>query len=221
MLRVDRRTYSITSVTSIYLRLNGDWILRKNKWISNGSHHPNSLLQGCQSFANLILLRFSGGQCPHYRLAVVTCSRSAAKRLCVTSCGPSFYLTADKKECRLCSDNCTTCVGTASTCTSCNNTNVLHKSKCIESCPDGYFIHLENKRCERCSDKCKTCLDGWTDDSCSSCNRPYYLRKCAWFLSLAGSLDEVIAKSLPLNLFLLHGAWGNVHSSGHIRYSLG
>ena len=129
-----------------------------------------------------ISILFIVGSCDGHYIAGVQCSRATAKKQCVkiknpVDCGPGFYLNNGKTECLACSSDCVTCSGTASRCTSCNVTFVLHGSKCLEECPDGYYIHLKEKTCKRCSDKCKTCFDGFRNDRCSSCNEPYFLRK--------------------------------------------
>ncbi|XP_028406851.1 uncharacterized protein LOC114529293 [Dendronephthya gigantea] len=121
------------------------------------------------------------GSCDYYRFAAVFCSRATPKKECVKiknplDCGAGFFVNNTKRECLACSSDCVTCSGTASHCTSCNYTHVLHGSKCLEECPDGYYIDLEVKTCKRCSDRCKTCLDGVSNDKCSSCNKPYFLR---------------------------------------------
>ena len=105
------------------------------------------------------------------------CNRSTPGKECVQECGNGFYFSQSKKECEPCSGNCTSCAGTADTCSSCVVDLALHGTKCLDKCPDGYFINLKTMSCERCSAKCATCFDGWTNDTCSSCNKPYFLRK--------------------------------------------
>ncbi|XP_028407122.1 antigen WC1.1-like [Dendronephthya gigantea] len=170
------------------------------------------------------------GSCEYFRLAGVQCSRATPKKECVKldkPCGTGFFRNYNKEECQACSSDCITCSGTASHCTSCNYTHVLHGSKCLEECPDGYYIDLEMKTCKRCSDRCKTCFDGVSNDKCSSCNKPYFLRdtSCVDSCYPDRTLEDLMRNKPPASVRLINGsnpregfiqlkkndgAWGNI-----------
>lgn len=131
------------------------------------------------NYCIFVFLYFSVNSCETNSLAGVVCTRATPIRQCVKKCGTGFFFNPKTSECQTCTVNCTTCVGSADKCTSCSSALALYGSTCVKSCPDGYYIHLPTLTCKGCSVMCKTCYDGVENDRCSSCNKPYFLRKFA------------------------------------------
>ena len=73
---------------------------------------------------------------------------------CVDSCYPGFY--EDGDECKLCDENCQTCLISATQCTSCAKGKILIENKCNDC----------NEKCAECEEsveKCKVCADGYKE----------------------------------------------------------
>ncbi|OMJ94256.1 hypothetical protein SteCoe_2595 [Stentor coeruleus] len=82
---------------------------------------------------------------------------------CVTSCPKGYYLI--NNTCQPCDNNCTTCITTSSTCTSCPIDKYLYNQTCTTKCPDGYYP--KDTECALCGPNCKTCKDY---NFCLTCN---------------------------------------------------
>ncbi|ESU44462.1 Variant-specific surface protein [Giardia duodenalis] len=120
---------------------------------------------------------------------------------CVASnaCTGDFFPMTDtadsnKKKCLACSDeNCKTCSGAATACTSCKDTGMIYLKKeadsdtgtCVDKtgCTDGNYIDEEAKTCSTCASAgttdCKTCAKTDGVVACASCeaNQKFGLNK--------------------------------------------
>ena len=98
-----------------------------------------------------------------------------------TTCDTN-YTPDGSGECQLqCSvpQNCTTCSGTATTCTSCSGSYFLEGSTCITNCPAGKYGKTSTNTCESCNGDCKTCQEAGASD-CTSCypGKALHLNQC-------------------------------------------
>ncbi len=75
---------------------------------------------------------------------------------CVKTCTNTNYLGVDG-QCKQCTSNCKTCLGTLSNCTSCDETVYrFYQNSCIRNCPVGMYTNATGA-CTACSDPCLTC----------------------------------------------------------------
>ena len=96
---------------------------------------------------------------------------------CTDTCGFGEYglTTETTSQCETCNYPCTSCDGTADTCTSCDIGNLekhYHAvtNQCLTECPGGYVVNKESGifECIPCSPNCVLCTG--TPDTCASCS---------------------------------------------------
>lgn len=89
---------------------------------------------------------------------------------CVTSCPDGYFANKTTRTCDLCNLNCSTCLNTATYCTSCVTTPFLMAWSawtCYYPCPTHYYLESNLTNCTKCNPYCDTCADSPT--SCTVC----------------------------------------------------
>ena len=110
-----------------------------------------------------------------------------------------------------CSNQCISCVGQSSLCTSCSSSYILFNSTCIQKCPFGYgYI---SSTCLKCNNYCMSC--SFTTDFCISCYSGYLLyngtciTSCPEFYTV---LVDEICENCSRNCLLCEGSIENCTS---------
>lgn len=89
--------------------------------------------------------------------------------LCITNCPAGTVVVA--KECKQCSNNCSTCSQGISNCTSCLSGLFLFAngslSNCVSSCPSQFYGDTITMSCKPCKLPCLLCSGLTICDSCS------------------------------------------------------
>ena len=126
----------------------------------------------------------NGLRCERCQASCATCSVSESCLTCPPgkylmmmytnptcgSCAGNYYIEPNTINCRLCSVNCTGCVGSAENCTSCSGGSYfrsIQNGSCT-TCGDGYYTY--NGYCYPCDASCKTCVD--SPRKCLLCSDP-------------------------------------------------
>lgn len=102
--------------------------------------------------------------------------------MCINNCsvlGPLQITNPLDGRCGLCSDHCTACVGTASTCMACEVGFVLQDHACVIECREGYYAAPparpgDTPLCTQCDSSCLAC-SGAGPNHCSACGGPAFL----------------------------------------------
>lgn len=92
---------------------------------------------------------------------------------CYSDCPIGKYGNANTEKCEDCSDNCLTCRGIASSCSTCQG-SFLYKQSCLVTCPSGTFADKGSQSCFECDAICETCA-GLSAADCLTCSAGYYL----------------------------------------------
>lgn len=96
----------------------------------------------CESNATMAVDHMCYSNCnsthPYYYLSI-----------CYSSCPTGTYLTSTNVYCLKCGDLCKTCIGSPTSCLSCNDRYLLGDS-CLTSCPSGYYGD-SNSICQLCT----------------------------------------------------------------------
>ncbi|KAH9057557.1 hypothetical protein EDB87DRAFT_1748199 [Lactarius vividus] len=97
---------------------------------------------------------------------------------CVESCPTGTFLSPqDNLTCTACSSQCSTCLGAADFCLTCNGGQLASSGKCVSSCPSNTLATAG--ACTTCHPDCATCSGtsfsqleaaSHADSSCSSCS---------------------------------------------------
>lgn len=114
---------------------------------------------------------------------------------CDRACQAGYFLV--NTTCTICNSNCSECINTSKTCTSCASGFYLDTiyAICVPSCLTGYFANDLSKTCGVCTAPCATCKT--TSVFCLSCTQSNYLFNNSCLTSCPSSY--YIANSVTLN----------------------
>jgi len=108
---------------------------------------------------------------PCYSLCA-TCSGPAINNC--YSCYPGWYLSGS--QCFLCNGNCATCVGTATTCTSCVQWRFLAHSQCFPTCVFPLYSSVDTNSVTWCNTPCPSSVAYWDGTCHSSCTSSFIMK---------------------------------------------
>lgn len=114
---------------------------------------------------------------------------------CDRACQVGYFLV--NTTCTICNSNCSECINTSKTCTSCASEFYLDTiyAICVPSCLPGYFANALSQTCGVCTAPCATCKT--TSVFCLSCTQSHYLFNNSCLTSCPS--NYYIANSVTLN----------------------